>query len=139
MQLNDVMTRKFEYIGQGESVRHAAQMMRDHDIGMLPVLEENQVIGTVTDRDIVTRGIAEAIDPDAPVSQIMTTGVQFRYLDDDVEEAAKLMEQEQIRRLVVLDRSDRCVGIVSLGDIATRTGETRLGGEVLEGVWQPSH
>ena len=137
MQLNDVMTHKFEYIGQGESLRHAAQIMRDHDIGMLPVLEENQVIGTITDRDIVTRGLAEAIDPDAPVSRIMTTGVQFRYVDDDVEEAAKLMEQEQIRRLVVLDRSDRCVGIVSLGDIATRTGETRLSGEILEEVSQP--
>lgn len=139
MQLSDVMTRKFEYIGQGESVRQAARTMRDHDIGLLPVLEENQVVGTLTDRDIVTRGLAEDLDPETPVSRIMTTGALFRYEDDDMEEAAKLMEQEQVRRLMVLDHDERCVGVVSLGDIAARTGETRLGGEVLEEVSQPSH
>ncbi|MCF7996557.1 MAG: CBS domain-containing protein, partial [Chromatiaceae bacterium] len=105
MQLQDVMTPQLEYISQNESMIHAARMMREHDIGMLPVLEENQIVGVVTDRDIVTRGLADAIDPETPVSRIMTTGVELRYTDDDVDEAAKLMEQQQIRRLIVVDRT----------------------------------
>ncbi|MBK1703604.1 CBS domain-containing protein [Halochromatium glycolicum] len=139
MQLQDVMTNQFEYIGHGDSVVHAARMMQEHDIGMLPVLEEHQIIGTLTDRDIVTRGLAEGIDPETPVSRIMTTGVHFRYIDDDVETAAKSMEDQQIRRLVVLDRNEHCVGVVSLGDLATRSDGTRLSGEVLEEVSQPTH
>lgn len=70
----------------------AARMMREHDIGMLPVMEENQIVGTLTDRDIVTRGLAEGIGPETPVSRLMTSGVELCYTDDDVEEAAKLME-----------------------------------------------
>jgi CBS domain-containing protein len=137
MQLQDVMSNQFEYISHGDSLIQAARMMREHDIGMLPVLEEHQIVGTLTDRDIVTRGLADGIDPETPVSRIMSTGVEYRYIDDDVEEAAKLMEQQQIRRLVVLDRTERCVGVVSLGDLATRSNSTELGGEVLEEVSQP--
>lgn len=139
MQLQDVMTPQLEYISQNESMIHAARMMREHDIGMLPVLEENQIVGMVTDRDIVTRGLADAIDPETPVSRIMTTGVELRYTDDDVDEAAKLMEQQQIRRLIVVDRTERSVGVVSLGDLATRSDQTQLSGEVLEEVSQPTH
>lgn len=136
MQLQDVMTNQLEYIGQGETLMQAARMMREHDIGMLPVIEEHQVVGTLTDRDIVTRGLAEGVDPQAPVSRIMTSGMVFSYTDADVEEAAQLMEQQQIRRLVVLDRSERCVGVVSLGDLATRSHGPALAGEVLEEVSQ---
>jgi CBS domain-containing protein len=139
MQLQDVMTPQLEYIAKNDSLIHAARIMREHDIGMLPVIEENQVVGILTDRDIVTRGLAEAIDPETPVSRIMTTGVELRHTDDDVEEAAKLMEQKQIRRLIVVDRDERCVGVVSLGDLATRAGDSRLGGEVLDEVSRPTH
>ncbi|MEA3641218.1 MAG: CBS domain-containing protein [Lamprobacter sp.] len=139
MQLQDVMTPQLEYIGQNQSMIDAARMMREHDIGMLPVIEENQIVGVLTDRDIVTRGLADGIDPETPVSRVMTTGVELRYTDDDVEEAAKLMEQQQIRRLIVVDRTERCVGVVSLGDLATRADQTQLGGEALKEVSQPTH
>lgn len=139
MQLQDVMTPQLEYIGHNASMIDAARMMREHDIGMLPVLEENQIVGTLTDRDIVTRGLADRIDPETPVSRLMTSGVELRYVDDDVEEAAKLMEQKQIRRLIVVDRDERSVGVVSLGDLATRSDQTQLSGEVLEEVSQPTH
>ncbi|MCF8004064.1 MAG: CBS domain-containing protein [Chromatiaceae bacterium] len=139
MQLQDVMTPQLEYIGHNASMIDAARMMREHDIGMLPVLEENQIVGTLTDRDIVIRGLADRIDPETPVSHLMTNGVELRYVDDDVEEAAKLMEQKQIRRLIVVDRDERSVGVVSLGDLATRSDQIQLSGEVLEEVSQPTH
>ncbi|MFP4280697.1 MAG: CBS domain-containing protein [Halochromatium sp.] len=139
MQLQDVMTPQLEYIGLNQSMLDAARMMREHDIGMLPVLEENQIVGILTDRDMVTRGLAEGIDPETPVSRIMTSGVEVRHTDDDVEEAARLMERKQIRRLVVVDRTERSVGVVSLGDLATRSDQTELSGEVLEEVSQPTH
>lgn len=139
MQLQDVMTPQLEYIGQNQSMIDAARMMREHDIGMLPVLEENQIVGTLTDRDIVTRGLAEGIGPETPVSRLMTSGVELCYTDDDVEEAAKLMEQKQIRRLIVVDRTERSVGVVSLGDLAARADQTQLSGEALKAVSQPPH
>ncbi|MBK1620811.1 hypothetical protein CKO42_20735 [Lamprobacter modestohalophilus] len=139
MQLQDVMTPQLEYIGHNASMIDAARMMREHDIGMLPVLEENQIVGTLTDRDIVIRGLADRIDPETPVSHLMTNGVELRYVDDDVEEAAKLMEQKQIRGLIVVDRDERSVGVVSLGDLATRSDQIQLSGEVLEEVSQPTH
>ncbi len=138
MQLQDVMTPQLETIAQNASMIQAARMMRDHDIGMLPVIEENQIVGVLTDRDIVARGLADGIDPETPVSRIMTSGVEVRHTDDDVEEAAQLMEQKQIRRLVVVDRNERSVGIVSLGDLATRSDQTELSGEILEEVSQPT-
>ena len=138
MQLQDVMTPQLETIAQNASMIQAARMMRDHDIGMLPVIEENQIVGVLTDRDIVTRGLADGIDPETPVSRIMTSGVEVRHTDDDVEEAAQLMEQKQIRRLVVVDRNERSVGVVSLGDLATRSDQTELSGEILEEVSQPT-
>lgn len=138
MQLQDVMTPQLETIAQNASMIQAARMMRDHDIGMLPVIEENQIVGVLTDRDIVARGLADGIDPETPVSRIMTSGVEVRHTDDDVEEAAQLMEQKQIRRLVVVDRNERSVGVVSLGDLATRSDQTELSGEILEEVSQPT-
>ncbi len=139
MQLQDVMTPQLEYIAQNESMVQAARLMREHDIGMLPVIEEDQIVGVLTDRDIVTRGLADGIDPETPVSRIMTTGVELRHTDDDVEEATKLMEEQQIRRLLVVDRNERCVGVLSLGDLATRANDIKLSGEVLEEVSEPTH
>jgi len=137
MQISQLMSKDFAYIGQRESLHHAAELMRDKDIGILPVLEENQVVGTVTDRDIVVRGLAEGKDVQTPVSDIMSRGVKTKYADEEVEQAAEMMQHERVRRIVILDRDERCVGVLSAGDIATGSGDRRLGGEVLEGVSQP--
>lgn len=138
MQISQIMSDQFTYIGQGDSLERAAVLMRDQDIGMLPVLEENQVVGTVTDRDIVVRGLADGLDPKTPVSGIMSRGIHSIHADADVDEAAQAMEAAQVRRLVILDRDERCVGVLSSGDIATGTREPKLAGEVLEGVSEPA-
>jgi CBS domain-containing protein len=138
MKLHELMTRTFETVDQGASVRRAAEVMRDLDVGILPVLDDGRLIGTVTDRDITVRATANGAASDVTtVASVMSPGVIFGYEDDDVEEAAETMESKQVRRLLVLDHDDRCVGIVSMGDLATRTGNQRLSGEVLEEVSQP--
>lgn len=137
MQLKDIMTRDFESIGVQEPVRKAAQMMRDLDVGILPVRNEDAVVGTVTDRDITVRGVASGIDVDnAPVSGVMTEGVLFGFEGDDVTNAAHKMEEAQVRRLFILDDADRCVGVISTGDLA-RTADPSLTGEVVEEISRP--
>jgi CBS domain-containing protein len=102
------------------------------------VCDGDRLLGMITDRDIVLRAIAEGRDPQTTsVEEAMTPGVVYCYQDQDVEEAAALMKEHQLRRLVVLDRDKRLVGILSLGDIAADTDEA-LGGEVLERVSEPA-
>lgn len=138
MQLRDIMTKGFQMIDHSESVRRAAELMRDLDVGMLPVLEENQLVGTITDRDITVRATATGASPDEiPVGNIMSRGVIFGYEDDDAQSAAATMEEKQVRRLLVLDHGDKCVGVVSIGDLALRGSDQALSGEVLQGVSQP--
>ncbi len=138
MQLRDIMTTNFRTIEHNGSVRHAAELMRDDDVGILPVLDENQIVGTVTDRDITVRATAAGKDPaNTQVNEIMSKGVVFGYEDDDVPSAAHTMEEKQVRRLFVLDHSEKCVGVVSIGDLAVRAADESLSGEVLEKVSQP--
>jgi CBS domain-containing protein len=112
--------------------------MKAFNVGMLPVIEDNQLVGAVTDRDITIRAIADGRDPaSVKVRDVMTTDMAYCYEDQDIEEAARLMERRQIRRLPVLNRSQHLVGILSLGDIAVRTGREDLAGEVLERVSEP--
>jgi CBS domain-containing protein len=93
----------------------------------------------LTDRDIIVRAVAEGRDPrETRVSDVMTPDVRYCFEDQDVEEAARVMNDLQIRRLPILNRSKRLVGIVSLGDLAVRTGNTALSGQALEGVSEPT-
>jgi CBS domain-containing protein len=139
MKLKEIMTRDFETVDEGASIQRAAETMRDLDVGILPVLRDGQLIGTVTDRDITVRGTANGASPDVTtVASVMSSGVIFGYEEDEAEQAAATMEAKQVRRLLVLDDEDRCVGIVSLGDLAVRTHDRMLGGEILEEVSQPA-
>lgn len=139
MQLRDIMTKGFQMIDHSESVRRAAELMRDLDVGMLPVLEENQLVGTITDRDIAVRATAMGASPDeTQVANIMSRGVIFGYEDDDAESSAATMEEKQVRRLLVLDHGDKCVGVVSIGDLAVRGSNQSLSAEVLQRVSQHS-
>jgi CBS domain-containing protein len=138
MQLREIMTTGFKMIGRNAAVQQAAEIMRDQDVGILPVLEENQIVGTVTDRDITVRATAAGMAPDTPVSSVMSTGLVFGHEKDDAETAVNAMEDMQVRRLLVMDESEKCVGIVSLGDIAVRTGDRQLGAEVLQEVSEPA-
>lgn len=139
MKLKDVMTRNVEVIDSEASVREAAQKMKSLDVGPLPVLEGQRLVGMLTDRDITVRAIAEGRDPNqTKVKDIVTPDVIYGFEDQDVNEAARLMGDRQIRRLVVLNHEDRLVGIVSLGDLVTDTKDKRMAGETLEKVSQPS-
>jgi len=141
MQLKDIMTPNPECIRPDAMLQEAARRMRDLDVGPLPVCgDEGRLVGMITDRDITVRAVAEGKDPKTtPVREAMTEDVVFGYEDQDVADAARVMEQQQIRRLVVLSRDKRLVGIVSLGDLATETGDRATAGEVLQEVSEPSH
>lgn len=139
MQLKDIMTRDPVIIGPDTTLKEAAGKMREIDSGVMPVGENDRLIGMLTDRDITVRATANGRDPNATkVREVMTEDVVYCFEDDDVRAAASKMEQHQIRRLIVLNRDKRLVGIVSLGDLAVDTGDERLAGEVTERVSEPA-
>jgi CBS domain-containing protein len=140
MRLKDVMTPKPECIHPDATLREAAKKMRDLDVGPLPVCgEDDRLAGMITDRDIAVRAVAEGKDPRTTrVREAMTEQVVYGFDDQDVNDAARVMEQKQIRRLVVLDHQKRLVGIVSLGDLAVERGGLSKAGEILQEVSEPS-
>jgi CBS domain-containing protein len=139
MDVRDVMTSRFEMIDSTASLTQAAREMKSLDVGILPVREGTRLIGVITDRDIVIRGLAEGHDPDsAQVKDIISSDVVYCYDDDSVDDAAHLMEEHQIRRLIVCDHERTPVGIVSLGDLSVKTGKDELCGETLERISEPA-
>jgi CBS domain-containing protein len=138
MLLRDVMTRNVECIPPQMKLNEAAQKMKSLDVGALPVCENGRVLGMLTDRDIAIRAVADGCDPTrTSAREMMTQGVIYCYEDDDVRDAVNTMEEKQIRRLVVFDRSDSPCGIISLGDIATRIHNEHLSSEALERISEP--
>lgn len=138
MQVRKIMSEGVRTIGADTTVHQAASTMRDLGVGMLPVAEMNGTVsGTVTDRDIVVRALAERLGGDTLVKEIMTPDVVRCYEDADVADAVQMMEQGRIRRILVVDRKERPVGLVSTADIARNCGHERSG-EILEAVTQPS-
>lgn len=139
MQLKEIMTRSPEIVPPATTAQEAAEKMESLNVGFLPVGDASNVIGVVTDRDITVRAVSAGRDPKkVHVKDIMTERVEKIREDADVQEAAKVMERQQIRRLVVTDGGGRCVGVVSLGDLAVKTGDEPLSGEVLEEVSEPA-
>jgi len=139
MKLKDIMTADPVSIRPEATLQEAARRMRDLDVGPLPVCgEDHRLEGIITDRDITVRAIAEGKDPTTPVREAMTGEVIYGFEDQDVQEAARTMQKRQIRRLLVLNRDKRLVGIVSLGDLAVKTGDRQRAGEVLQDVSEPA-
>lgn len=139
MQIRDLMTPDVEVVRPETPLREAADRMRELNVGVMPVCEGRRIVGILTDRDIAVRAVAEGDDPNATtVAQVMTSDVAFCYDDQPVEEAAELMEQQQIRRLPILDRDERLIGILSLGDLAVDGQDEKLKADVVEGVSYPA-
>jgi len=139
MQLKELMTRNVQVMEPDATLEDAASRMDALNIGPLPVCENDRLVGMITDRDIAVRSTALGLDPKTThVRDAMSKDVLCCHEDDDVREATLLMETNQVRRLPVLNREDRLVGIVSLGDLAVQTGDKRLSGEVLERVSEPA-
>ena len=131
--IRDFMTSNVETVGPDHTAKDAAGFMLSADTGSIPVCENDKVIGMITDRDIAVRGVANGKGPDCSVRDLMSSDVICARDTDDAHQIAHKMGQAQVRRLPVLDASDKLVGMVSLGDLS-REAETSAAGEALEGV-----
>lgn len=132
MKIQQIMTQKVECIEPTTPIAKAAEKMRELDIGFLPISENDKPVGTVTDRDITIRSVAQGRDPRlAPVSEIMTQSVFYCYEDDEVDHVARYMQEKEVRRMLILNRQQSLVGVVSLGDIAKASNEKELAGKTL--------
>lgn len=118
-QLKELMSRDVKVITPDTTIADAAKMMRDGNFGMLPVEENDRMIGAISDRDIAIRAVAEGLDLNTKVRDVMSKGISWAFEDETVEEAVAIMSEHQVRRLPVVNRAKRLVGIVSLGDIAS--------------------
>jgi CBS domain-containing protein len=137
MKVRDCMTREVRIADPAETLREAATAMADVDAGFLPVGEDDRLVGIVTDRDIAIRGVAHGLPPEAPVREVMSGEVLYCFEDDDCEEVLNNMAEIQVRRLPVVDRDKRLVGVVSITDLADN-GEEMHVGEVLHEIARPS-
>ena len=136
MKIADVMTRDVRVIQPDRTVREAARLMDELNVGALPVCNGRRLIGMVTDRDITVRPVAQGKGLDTKVRGVMTPGVQCCFEDEDLDVVARRMAEEQVRRSPVVSREKRLVGILSLGDVAMGEGP-RPAGDALSGVSRP--
>ncbi|MCM2253884.1 MAG: CBS domain-containing protein [Ramlibacter sp.] len=136
--IKDVMSRDVQVISPDATIAEAAQCMRDGDFGMMPVGENDRMIGTISDRDIAIRAVAQGQGGDAKVRDVMSDGVCWAYEDDPVERAAQLMSEKQIRRLPIVNRDKRLVGILALGDLAVKETEKGSVAEALSEISEPA-
>lgn len=140
MKIREIMTPNVSVVAPNATLKQVAQQMRDLDVGALPVCDGTNLIGMLTDRDVTIRATAEGLDPNSTtVATVLGSGeVVYCFEDQDTEEAATLMGDKQIRRLPILSRDKKLVGIVSLGDLAVQTGKKKMVGDALEDVSQPA-
>ena len=136
MRVGEAMTREVRVAGPGQSVREVAKIMAEIDAGSVPVGENDRLVGMITDRDIAIRAVAAGKGPDTPVRDVMSEEVKYCYEDEDLEHVARNMGDIQVRRLPVVNREKRLVGIVSLGDIA-QNEDSETTGETTAAVSQP--
>ena len=137
-KISDVMSSDVQTISPDATIEEAAQEMRDGDFGLVPVAEDEALLGVITDRDIAIRAVAEGKDPSTLVREIMSEEVVWASEDDSVEDAARIMSDHQIRRLPVVDAEQHLVGIVSLGDFAVDSADIEPVVEALSDISRPS-
>lgn len=137
MRINEIMSRDVQVARPQDTIQDVARRMKEIDSGAIPVCDGQRLQGMITDRDIVIRAVSEGRSFQTPVTDVMTTDVEYCYEDDDIGAAADKMAELQVRRLAVLDRDQRLVGIVSLGDIAQQ-GKDKTTGQALEEISEPT-
>ena len=135
MRVQDIMTKDVIVASPDDTLQHAAELMKDNDFGLLPVGETGKLVGMMSDRDITVRAVARGCAPDTKVREVMTSDVKYVFEDETTDDAARNMEQLQVRRLPVLNRDKRLVGIVSLGDLSKHDPEDAQ--EALQGISEP--
>lgn len=136
-QIKDVMSEGVKILDPEATLKDAARQMRDGNFGLMPVGENDRLIGTVSDRDIVIRGVAEGMDANTKVRDVMSEKVMWAYEDDSVEKACQIMSENQIRRLPIVDANKRLVGIVALGDLAVNGADIKSASETLSDISKP--
>ena len=136
MQVSECMTRDVRVANPDETLREAARAIAAIDAGVLPIGENDRLVGMITDRDIAVRGVAEGKSPDAKVREVMSSEVRYCFEDEDANTVLTNMADIQVRRLPVVNRDKRLVGTISLSDLAT-SGEAARTGEALSGISRP--
>jgi len=136
MRVSEAMTRDVLVARPDQTIEAVARAMAEIDAGVLPVGENDRLVGMITDRDIAIRAVGEGRMPSTPVRDVMTTDVKYCFEDEDVAHVARNMGDQQVRRLPVVDRSKQLVGILSLGDLAIE-GNSGSAGQALEGIARP--
>ncbi|MBO9499943.1 MAG: CBS domain-containing protein [Novosphingobium sp.] len=133
MQVSQIMTPDPDVAQLADTLQAVAAKMDSGDYGSMPVVDDGRLVGVLTDRDIAVRAVAQGLGPETAVSEVMTPDPVCIAPESDVEEAAEIMQEEQIRRLFVTDDDDRLVGVVALGDVALGQDED-LSGRTLEEI-----
>ena len=118
MKISEAMTRDVRMVRPDQTIREAAELMAQMAIGALPVQENDRLVGMITDRDIAVRAVAEGRSPDTKVREVMSNEIKYCFEDQSVEEVTRNMGEQRLRRLPVLSRDKRLVGILALGDLA---------------------
>lgn len=136
MKIKDVMTDDVVVAAPDQTIADAARMMARCDAGALPVGQDDRLVGMITDRDIALRAVARDLPPDTPVRECMSKEVLYCFQDEDVEHVAENMGEQKVRRLPVLDREKRLVGIVSIGDLALHS-KPKTSGQAIAAISQP--
>jgi len=135
MKVREIMTEAVELVDPDTVLRDAAQQMRDANTGFLPVGVDDRLVGTITDRDIAVRAVADGLDPKvARVREAMSKTLVYCFEEQDTSEAATLMAEHKIRRLPVLNSAKRLVGVISLGDLAVGTGDDDVVGQTVQDI-----
>jgi len=137
MKIRDVMSKDVQVARPGDTIQDVARRMAEGDFGFMPVADGDRLIGAVTDRDLAIRAVAGGASPTSPVVEYITRDPHTVRDSDDLKSVLDSMGSLKVRRLPVLDRHDKLVGVVSLGDLSTRVKE-RYAGEALEDISQPS-
>ena len=136
-KIKELMSRDVKVISPDATIQEAAQQMRKGNFGMMPVGENDKMIGTISDRDITIRAVADGKDAGTKVREVMSDGIYWAFEDETVAEAAKIMSEHQIRRLPIVNAEKRLVGIVALGDFAVDSADIAVAGEALAVISQP--
>ena len=136
MRVSEAMTREVRVCTPGQTIREVAQTMAEIDAGSMPVGENDRLIGMITDRDIAIRAVAAGKGPDTPVREVMSEHIHYCFDDEEIDDVAQNMGDIRVRRLPVINRDKRLVGIISLGDVARSEGGETVGDAVV-GVSQP--
>ena len=136
MKVSEAMTRDVRVANPNESIRDAARIMAEINAGALPVGENDRLVGVITDRDIAVRAVAEGKQPSTKIRDVMSQEVLYCYDDQDIDDVARNMGDVQVRRLPVVNRDKRLVGIISLGDVACKQ-DAEVAGDAVAHISQP--